>query len=137
MGAALGMDKLAFGALVIYAGMPALPRVPLSEDGEEPGFAPPYILKPRFGGSSIGIEVVSDFDTARARLKANSHLRRGAILEPYEAEMFDLQLAIRSWPELQLSAIERRRRDPWLRGQVCRVGGDDICPARAACADRA
>lgn len=107
MGAALGMDKLAFGALVIYAGMPALPRVPLSEDGEEPGFAPPYILKPRFGGSSIGIEVVSDFDTARARLKANSHLRRGAILEPYEAEMFDLQLAIRSWPELQLSAIER------------------------------
>lgn len=107
MGAALGMDKLAFEALVIYAGLPALPRVPLSESSEEPGFPPPYILKPRFGGSSIGIEVVADFDTARARLQANAHLRRGAVLEPYEAEMFDLQLAVRSWPELQLSAIER------------------------------
>ena len=107
MGAALGMDKLAFGALVIYAGLPALPRVPLSEVSEEPGFPPPYILKPRFGGSSIGIEVVADFDTARARLKANSHLRQGAVLEPYQAEMFDLQLAVRSWPELQLSAIEK------------------------------
>ncbi len=107
MGAALGMDKLAFGALVIYAGLPALPRVPLGVDSEEPGFAPPYILKPRFGGSSIGIEVVADFDTARARLTANPHLRRGAILEPYQAEMFDLQVALRSWPELQLSAVER------------------------------
>ncbi|MGO9962600.1 MAG: hypothetical protein ACLPUG_04115 [Acidimicrobiales bacterium] len=107
MGAALGMDKLAFGALVIYAGLPALPRVPLSESSEEPGFSPPYILKPRFGGSSIGIEVVADFDTARARLKVNPHLRRGAVLEPYESEMFDLQLAVRSWPELQFSAIER------------------------------
>ena len=107
MGAAIGMDKLAFGALVIYAGLPALPRVPLTDESEEPGFAPPYIVKPRFGGSSIGIEVVADFETARARLKANSHLRGGAVLEPYQAEMFDLQLAVRSWPELQLSAIER------------------------------
>jgi D-alanine-D-alanine ligase len=29
------------------------------------------------------------------------------VLEPYHEEMFDLQLAARSWPELQLSAIER------------------------------
>ena len=107
IGAALGMDKLAFGALMAYAGLPVLPRVPLSERCEAPVFAPPFILKPRFGGSSIGIEVVADFDTARARLKANSHLRRGAVLEPYHDEMFDLQLAVRSWPELQLSAIER------------------------------
>jgi D-alanine-D-alanine ligase len=106
-GAALGMDKLAFGALMVYAGLPALARVPLSKDSEEPGFPPPYILKPRFGGSSIGVEVVADFETARARLEANSHLRRGAVLEPYHEEMFDLQLAARSWPELQLSAIER------------------------------
>jgi D-alanine-D-alanine ligase len=107
IGAALGMDKLAFGALMVYAGLPALSRVPLTEDGEQPAFAPPYILKPRFGGSSIGIEVVADFATARARLKANPHLRRGAVLEPYHEEMFDLQLAARSWPDLQLSAIER------------------------------
>jgi D-alanine-D-alanine ligase len=101
------MDKLAFGALIVYAGLPALARVPLNEHSEKPAFDPPYILKPRFGGSSIGIEVVADFETALARLKANPHLRHGAILEPYHQEMFDLQLAARSWPELQLSAIER------------------------------
>jgi D-alanine-D-alanine ligase len=106
-GAALGMDKLAFAALMVYAGLPALERVPLDKDSEQPGFAPPYILKPRFGGSSIGIEVVADFETARARVGANPHLRRGAVLEPYHEEMYDLQLAARSWPELQLSAIER------------------------------
>ncbi|MFZ2059310.1 MAG: hypothetical protein WAV54_18080 [Acidimicrobiales bacterium] len=107
IGAALGMDKLAFGALMVYAGLPVLPRLPLTEQSEEPRFAPPYILKPRFGGSSIGVETVADFDTARARLKANSHLRRGAVLESYHDEMFDLQVAVRSWPELQISAIER------------------------------
>jgi D-alanine-D-alanine ligase len=107
IGAALGMDKLAFGALMVYAGLPALARVPLDEDSEPPAFPPPYILKPRFGGSSIGIEVVADFATARARLQANPHLGHGAVLEPYHPEMFDLQLAARSWPELQLSAIER------------------------------
>jgi len=106
-GAALGMDKLAFGALMAYAGLPVLPRVPLSEQSQEPGFAPPYILKPRFGGSSIGVEVVADFATARARLEANSHLRRGAVLEPYREELVDLQVAARTWPDLQLSAIER------------------------------
>ena len=57
--------QLAFGARVIYAGLPALPRVPLSEVSEGLGFSPPYIVKPRFGGSSIGIEVVADFDTAQ------------------------------------------------------------------------
>jgi len=107
IGAALGMDKLAFSALMVFAGLPVLPRVPLSESSEEPGFPPPFILKPRFGGSSIGIEVVADFATARARLTANPHLRRGAVLEPFHEKMFDVQLAVRTWPDLQLSAIER------------------------------
>ena len=107
IGAALGMDKLAFGALMVYAGLPSLARVPLGQESEEPRFAPPYILKPRFGGSSIGVEVVADFATARARVGANPHLRRGAVLEPYHEEMSDLQLAVRSWPQIELSAIER------------------------------
>ncbi len=107
IGAALGMDKLAFSALMVFAGLPVLARVPLSENSAEPGFPPPYILKPRFGGSSIGIEVVADYATARARLTANAHLRRGAVLEPYNEKLFDVQLAVRTWPELQLSAIER------------------------------
>jgi D-alanine-D-alanine ligase len=106
-GAAAGMDKLAFGALAADAGLPTLPRLLLTADSVEPEFNGPYIVKPRFGGSSIGIDVVQDFATAKARLSANPHFRSGAVLEPYRPDLGDLQLAVRSYPELQLSAIER------------------------------
>jgi D-alanine-D-alanine ligase len=106
-GALIGMDKLAFSALMGSAWLQMLPRVPLTDTAAAPSFPGPYIVKPRFGGSSIGIDVVSDFDSAKARLKVNTHLRRGAILEPYQPELFDLQIGIRVWPEVQLSAVER------------------------------
>jgi D-alanine-D-alanine ligase len=106
-GALLGMDKLAFSALVSGAFLQMLPRAPLDDLVPAPSFEGPYIIKPRFGGSSIGIEVVSDFESARARLKANPHLKRGAVIEPYKPELFDLQVAVRTYPELQVSAIER------------------------------
>ena len=105
-GAALGMDKLAFGAMVVSAGLASLPWALLSDRSPAP-FDGPYILKPRFGGSSIGIEVVEDYATAQARLSANQHFRAGAVVEPFRPDLWDLQLAVRSWPELQLSAIER------------------------------
>ncbi|MHB1988955.1 MAG: D-alanine--D-alanine ligase [Acidimicrobiales bacterium] len=110
-GALVGMDKLAFAALISAARLQSLPRVPLSELDPAPTFPGPYIVKPRFGGSSIGIDVVSDHDSARARLRANPHLRRGAVLEPYRPELFDLQVAVRMWPEVELSAVERPLRD--------------------------
>jgi D-alanine-D-alanine ligase len=106
-GAAVGMDKLAFGALVADAGLPTLPRQLLTPTSPAPSFPGPYILKPRFGGSSIGIDVVQDLATARARLAANPHLAAGAVLEPYRPDLGDLQVAVRTWPELQLSAVER------------------------------
>ena len=106
-GAALGMDKLAFGALVAIAGLPTLPRRLLSDHVPSVDFPPPYIVKPRFGGSSIGIEVVADLEAAKLLLKSNVHLARGAVIEPYRPELFDLQIAVRSWPHIQLSAIER------------------------------
>ena len=105
-GAALGMDKLAFGAVMTGAGLPSLPRVAL-DPAQPPAFEGPYLVKPRFGGSSIGIETVADFETARLRLDANVHLRAGAVVEPYRPDSYDLQIAVRSWPDLQLSAIER------------------------------
>jgi D-alanine-D-alanine ligase len=71
------------------------------------GFAGPYIVKPRFGGSSIGVEVVADLDTARRRLEANAHLRGGAVVEPYREDLFDLNMAARTWPQPELSAVER------------------------------
>ena len=105
-GAALGMDKLAFAGLVGAAGLPSLPRASLGP-GSVLDFEGPYIVKPRFGGSSIGVEVVEDLDTAKARLQANPHLRRGAIVEPFRKDLFDLNIGVRSWPSLSFSAIER------------------------------
>ncbi|HZN14916.1 MAG TPA: hypothetical protein VFB78_11640 [Acidimicrobiales bacterium] len=108
-GAALGMDKLAFGDVVVAAGMTSLPRTVLTEAGSV-DFAGPYIVKPRYGGSSIGVEPVADIDTARARLGANVHLRAGAIIEPYKADSADLNIAVRMYPHVELSAIERPQR---------------------------
>lgn len=106
-GAALGMDKLAFGQVMAAAGLPTLPRALLTRDTPPP-FDGPYIVKPRFGGSSIGIDAdVADAETAWARLAANPHLRSGAVIEPYRPDAADLNVAARSWPALELSAIER------------------------------
>jgi D-alanine-D-alanine ligase len=105
-GAALGMDKLAFAGVVAEAGLPRLARRLLGPD-IDPGFPGPYIVKPRYGGSSLGIDVVEDRATAVARLGANPHLRAGAVIEPYRPDLFDLNIAVRLWPEPALSAIER------------------------------
>jgi D-alanine-D-alanine ligase len=105
-GAAIGMDKLAFGALAAALGLPVLPRRLLTAESHV-DFPGPYVVKPRFGGSSIGIEVVADVETARARLAANRHLATGAVIEPFRDDLFDLNIAVRRWPELSLSAIER------------------------------
>ncbi len=106
-GAALGMDKWSFGAVSAAAGLPTLPRVLLSDATTSLPFDGPYILKPRFGGSSIGIDVVDDLETARARLRTNSHFALGCVVEPFRADLYDVQIAVRSYPALALSAIER------------------------------
>ena len=84
-GAALGMDKLAFGGAIAAAGLPSLPRTVFTVDGPDPEFAGPYIVKPRFGGSSIGIEITDDLGTARALVGTSPHFRDGAVVEPYLA----------------------------------------------------
>jgi len=106
-GAALGMDKWSFGSLMAQDGLPTLSRALLTSDATALPFEGPYILKPRFGGSSIGIDVVADFETAKARLSANPHLAQGCVVEPYREDLTDLQIAMRTYPTLSLSAIER------------------------------
>lgn len=104
--AALAMDKLAFGAVMAAGGLPTLPRVPIDEAvvPEGPG---PFITKPRFGGSSIGIEVVEDHATALALAASSPHYRNGGVLEPYLEGADDLNVAIRTHPALETSPIER------------------------------
>jgi D-alanine-D-alanine ligase len=103
--AALGMDKLSFGAVLHANGIPTLPRVALSDT--PPPFDGPYIVKPRFGGSSIGIEVVEDLDTARALAKTSVHLRQGVVLEPFSKGAVDLNMAYSTHPAFRTSLLEK------------------------------
>ena len=122
---ALLMDKLAFGGLMDSSGFRTLPRVPVAEGGP-PDFPPPYIVKPRFGGSSIGIEVVDDFETARALARSSPHLVRGALVEPYLEGSRDLNVAVRTYPEQQLSAIEAPQSDRFYDYQQKYLSGGGI-----------
>jgi D-alanine-D-alanine ligase len=106
-GAALGMDKWSFGAVMAAEGIPTLPRALLDATTTSLAFDGPFILKPRYGGSSIGIDVVADLATAHARLASNPHLALGCVVEPYRADLSDIQIALRTYPTLALSAIER------------------------------
>jgi D-alanine-D-alanine ligase len=107
--AALTMDKLAFGGMAAAAGLPVLPRIGWSHTSPEPSFPGPYIVKPRFGGSSIGVELVADAQTARDLVQNSAYLRRGAVLEQYRPSAEDLYIAIRTHPDLQFSLVERPR----------------------------
>jgi len=138
-GAALGMDKLVFHAVVSCAGLSTLPRVLLDADTTDVGFSGPYIVKPRFGGSSIGVEVVHDLDAAKVLSTNSVHLVNGGVLEPYRPDFYDLQIGVRSWPEIELSAIERPLRtkraagaagEPEILGYVDKyVGGEGMVSA--------
>jgi D-alanine-D-alanine ligase len=112
---AVGMDKLAFGAMMANAGIPTLPRVHLSATNP-PAFPGPYIVKPRFGGSSIGIEVVDDMSTAAA-LTSSVHLKNGAVVEPYRPQLVDLNMAFRTYPTLTLTPLEKP-----LRSEASQTG---------------
>lgn len=103
---AVGMDKLAFGGLMSVSGIPTLTRELLSTL-VEPSFAGPYIVKPRFGGSSIGIEIVEDIEAARAIAKASAQLRAGAVVEPYRPALVDLNISFRTYPTLEVTALEK------------------------------
>lgn len=104
---ALGMDKLAFGSAMASAGLPTLPRTLVASGAEPaPDFEGPFIVKPRFGGSSIGIEVADDWETVLALKKGSAYFDQGAVVEPFVAGSRDLQVAVRTYPDLQLSAVE-------------------------------
>ncbi|HSM45812.1 MAG TPA: hypothetical protein VK969_12415 [Acidimicrobiia bacterium] len=108
---ALGMDKLGFGSAMAAAGLPTLPRaLVLTGEESQPSFEGPFIVKPRFGGSSIGIEVAEDWETVLA-LKSSSHFfDQGAVVEPFLVGSRDLQVAVRTFPQWELSAVEEPAR---------------------------
>jgi D-alanine-D-alanine ligase len=112
LSAAVCMDKLAFSGATKAAGLPTLPLWLLAEElpGDDAAAElgdGPLIVKPRFGGSSIGIEIVEDLATARALARSSPLLRDGAVVQRYLRDIVDLNISVRTWPELRLSAVER------------------------------
>jgi D-alanine-D-alanine ligase len=134
--AAWTMDKLASAGLVTLAGLDrfgieAIPTVAITDDLDDDQLAdmgasfgrfnapsragnvdnaelkPPWVVKPRFGGSSVGIEVgVEDLETAKA-LASTGIARAGAVLQPQLIGWSDLNIAVRTHPRFECSAIER------------------------------
>lgn len=110
--AAICMDKLAFSGATEAAGLPTLPLWLLTpelpgDDAVAELADGPLIVKPRFGGSSIGIEIVADLATARALARSSPLLRDGAVVQRYLEDIIDLNVSVRTWPQLRLSAVER------------------------------
>lgn len=103
---AVGMDKLAFAGLMEVAGIPTLARRSVSPESD-PEYPGPYIVKPRFGGSSIGIEIAEDLASARALAVNSPYLKNGAVLEPYLPNLVDLNIGFRTFPTLELTDLEK------------------------------
>ena len=105
---ALSMDKLATTAVADAVGVETIPSVPFEKGAEFAApFGPPWAVKPRFGGSSIGVEVgIGDVATIEA-LSHGTAARSGLVVQPYLQGWVDLNIAVRTYPRLQVSAIER------------------------------
>jgi D-alanine-D-alanine ligase len=135
--AALCMDKLAFGAVVHAAGWPALPRTLVVPGSEAPRGEPwggTYIVKPRFGGSSIGIEVIEDWaDVVRYAELGGPHTARGVVAEPYRKDAYDVNVSLRAYPALSLSLFDRPLRpagaSPILSYSDKYLGGEGMVSA--------
>jgi D-alanine-D-alanine ligase len=137
-GAALGMDKLATNAVIRALGVAATPQA-LIDDPAAEALTAPLIVKPRWGGSSLGIEVTADLETARTVAASSPHLRGGAVVEPYLEGWHDVNVAARSYPTAELSLIERPLRsgdailsfeDKYLAGEGGLEGASRELPAQ-------
>lgn len=105
---ALVMDKLASAALARSVGVGTIDTALVTETGHGELPATPWVAKPRFGGSSIGVEAgVEDAATALSLGKRPGAGRAGMVVQPFLDGWIDLNIAVRTHPTLQLSAIER------------------------------
>lgn len=117
---ALMMDKVATSAVAASVGVPTITTalLPLEGDdrsGEASVLATlpptPWVVKPRFGGSSLGVEAgVEDLETARALARSGAG-RAGMLVQPMLAGWRDVNVAVRTHPSVELSEIERPLRE--------------------------
>ena len=102
----LCMDKYTFFTVMSENSIPVL-NTHLISDTNKPDFQGPYILKPRFGGSSIGVEIVEDYQTALSITKNSTLYNQGSILQPFLEESDDLLIGVRTYPNIDYSDIEK------------------------------
>ena len=106
---AICMDKLASTAAAELLGVDSIPSMVFdpTDSSSSPPFPAPWVAKPRFGGSSLGVEVgVEDTQTLRSLASIGS-ARGGLIVQPYLDGWIDLNVSVRSYPDHQVSEIER------------------------------
>ena len=107
--AALAMDKLAAAAVAQSVGVPTIETVLWSSTRAAADILPerPWLVKPRWGGSSIDVEAgVEDAETVDA-LAWRGVGRAGVLVQPYLKGWVDLNVAVRTHPRIQCSAVER------------------------------
>ncbi|MDZ7677669.1 MAG: hypothetical protein U5K29_03855 [Acidimicrobiales bacterium] len=105
--AALAMDKVASAAAARAAGIPTIDTAAVTDDATTELPPTPWVAKPRFGGSSIGVEAgVEDLDTVRALGRTGAG-RAGMVVQPFLKGWIDLNISVRTHPTLELSEIER------------------------------
>lgn len=108
---ALAMDKLSTAATARSLGVPVLDTVPVTPTTTDISLPTPWVVKPRFGGSSIGVEVgVGDLDTARA-LAGTGAGKGGCVAQQYLEGWHDINVSARLYPSMQISPAERPLRD--------------------------
>jgi D-alanine-D-alanine ligase len=105
---ALAMDKLATAAIARAVGVPVIESVLVTDHLDLSALpSTPWVTKPRYGGSSIGVEAgVDDVETIRA-LGRSGVGRAGMLIQPFLDGWIDLNVAVRTHPELQASEIEK------------------------------
>src|SRR5690606_10814281 len=101
--AALAMDKLATAAAARTAGIPVIDTAAVTDTDHTALPPTPWVAKPRYGGSSIGVEAgIEDLDTVRALGRTGTG-RAGMVVQPFLDGWLDLNIAVRTHPTLQLS----------------------------------
>ena len=91
-------------------------------------------MKPRFGGSSIGIEIIEEWaDVIRYLELGGPHVARGMVAEPYRAGAQDVEVAVRTYPALSMSLFARSLRadgaSPILSYSDKYLGGEGMVSA--------
>jgi D-alanine-D-alanine ligase len=103
---ALAMDKLATAATAAALGVPTMTTVPVTGSTKEIALDAPWVVKPRFGGSSIGIQVgVEDVETARALAAKGAF-----VAQRYLDGWHDVNVSVRAHPQIQVSPAEKPAR---------------------------